>query len=310
VRPPAGLEAVSAVVFAAGFGTRLLPVTRTVPKPLVPILDVPLVDLAVEAVSAVASTIVVNAGHLGDGLADHLRPQAVEVFREGPEPYGNAATLRGVLEHLGDTTITYNCDLVSDLDVRLLVDEHRRAGRLATLACASVDAGADFVMDGGLRLIDRRARSVPGYLFLGAACFERKALAAIPDGRPLGLIEGLIGPLLEQGAIHVHEHAGYARDAGTLGNLLQINLDALGRGLSIASPGRVLPRDGDHAYVGPGAAVADESLGAGAVVGAGATVHPRARIASALIWSAEDVPPVVLHDCIFFGGDVLPVGPR
>jgi NDP-sugar pyrophosphorylase family protein len=310
VRSQPGAGDVSAVVFAAGLGTRLLPVTTAVPKPLVTILDVPLVDLAVRAVARATSTVVVNAGHLDELVAAHLASAPVDVFRERPNPYGNAATLRAVLDRLSRTVVTYNCDLVSDLDVRLLLDAHRRAGRAATLACTPVERGGDFVADGGsLRLIDGRTRSVPGYLFLGAACFERDAVERIPEKRPLGLIEALVGPLLARGEVNMYVHAGYARDAGTLTRLLEINLDALTGKVTIPFPGRVVTNESVSAYVGPGAVVADESLGAGAIIGAGASVHPDARISSSLIWKEERIPAGTLRNCIFFRGEAIAADP-
>ncbi|HEY7874626.1 MAG TPA: NDP-sugar synthase [Actinomycetota bacterium] len=308
MRPEPRPRDVTAVVFAAGLGTRLLPMTAAVPKALVTILDVPLVDLAVAAVSTVTSRIVVNAGHLAGSLTGHLQGAQVDVFVEEPAPYGNAATLRAVLDRAGGTVITYNCDLVSDLDVGLLLDAHRRGGRVATLACKPVNAGADFVADGdSLRLIHRRSRSVAGQLFLGAACFEREALTAIPRDRPLGLLEGLIEPLLTSDAIHVYEHDGYAKDAGTFRSLLEISRDALDGAIAIPFPGDVVTTPLGRGYVGPGARVAHESIGRDAVVGAGAFVHPEARIASSLVWSDENVPEVELRNCIFFRGAVISV---
>ncbi len=294
------------VVFSAGLGTRLLPITATCPKPLVPILDVPLIDLAIDKAEEFGARVFVNVSHLGDLIRRHVRDRDVHLLIESPRPYGHAATLRVLGDSLSDTVITYNCDLVSDVDLGLLLEAHRDAGRLATLACVHVTDHADIIPSGrSLQLSTQKSKELPGYRFIGAACFELEGIRRLPEELPLGLVEGLVRPLLEQDAVSLYLHRGYAQDAGTPRGLFRVNADAVNGELSVPTPGRIVQTDGGRAYVGPGASIAKGSLGVDAIIGAGARVHPESNVASSMVWPGEEVPISEIRDCIFFRGSAI-----
>ncbi|HWC14302.1 MAG TPA: NDP-sugar synthase [Actinomycetota bacterium] len=309
-RGRAGSGRLSEVVFAAGRGTRLRPLTERLPKALVPVLDVPLVDLALARGAAVGwAARFVNVSHHGRLLRDHLagRPGVV-VLDEGEEPLGTAGTLRRLLSDLERTVVTYNCDLVSDLDVAALLDAHAAGVQPATLAVRRVDARADLVIDGGgPRLVDRRSESRAGYLFLGAACFDRDVLRAIESRVPLGLTEGLLRGLVDAGAVNLFEHEGYACDSGTYQRLVRASVDMLARPDVVRAPGAIsadVP-----AYAGPGALVEDASLGPGAIVLAGAEVGAGASLRDCIVWPGEHVPAgAALANGIYFDGSFIPAG--
>ncbi|HEX2178790.1 MAG TPA: NDP-sugar synthase [Actinomycetota bacterium] len=295
------------VVFAAGKGTRLSPLTARTPKAMAPVLDVPLVDLALARGDGVGwAGRVVNISHPSAGLADHLRSrEGVTVFDEGAEPVGTAATLRCLLPRLSETVVTYNCDLVSTLDLGRLLEFHSRAAKPCTLAVRPVDRNGDLACEQGvLRLIDRRIEDRPGLLFLGAAVFDRALLQDIPDTQPLGLTAGLLRRVVDAQQVGLFEHPGYGRDAGSLDRYLQVNLDALDRGLlPVDAPGTVSP---EGWYTGPGAEAEQESLGSGAVVLAGARIGPGARLKNCLVWPGSFVPAgTVCEGGIWFEGALL-----
>ena len=238
------MSAPTLVVFAAGKGTRLRPLTSQVPKALAPVLDLPLVDLALARGDGVGwAGRLVNISHPSAGLAEHLSArESVAVFDEGAEPLGTAATLRCLLPRLSETVVTYNCDLVSNLDLGRLLEFHGRSAKPCTLAVRPVDRRGDLAAEGGvLRLIDRRVEDRPGFLFLGAAVFDRALLKDIPDTQPLGLTAGLLRRVVDAQQAGLFEHHGYGRDAGSLDRYLQVNLDALDRKVTLAAPGTVSP---------------------------------------------------------------------
>ena len=197
---------------------------------MVPVLDVPLVDLALARGERVDwTTRHVNVSGSSLALRRHLarhHPE-VHVFDEGSEPIGQAATLRALLARLAGTVITYNCDMASDLDLGKLLESHAANGKACTLAVQRVPKGADLVEDQRVRLIDRRAEDRAGFLFLGVACFEHGLLEAIPSSRPLGLVAGLLQRAIDEQRVGLHEHRTYACDAGTPDRLLAVNLAQL-----------------------------------------------------------------------------------
>lgn len=279
------------VVFAAGRGTRLRPLTGKIPKAMVPVLDVPLIDLALARNGSVDwAARFVNVSHAAPVLREHLREHSdVTLLEEGDEPLGTAATLRCLLPQLTETVVTYNCDLVGDLDLPKLLRQHTEVGEPATLAVKAVERGADMTIEGErLRYVDRRAEDRPGFVFLGAACFDRELLTTIPSATPLGLTAGLLARAIEEQCVAVLEHLGYARDAGTLESYLAVSLDALDPAkLVFDAPGTMSPGGW---YLGPGAQADEATLGHGAIVLAEARVGSGTTLSECIVWPGSVVP--------------------
>lgn len=274
---------------------------------MVPVLDVPLIDLALARSAGVEwDRTVVNVSGPSPGLREHLRNlPGVEIFDEGPEPLGQAATIRSLLPGLPGTVVTYNCDLVSDLDLGRLLEFHAYGGLPCTLAVTATRQGADIEAAGGrLRLVDRRLEDPPGFLFLGAACFEPELLREIPDTRPLGLAAAVLRPAIEQSRAALYEHPGYGFDCGSLGRYLSVSRSALGGRPAVHPPGEISP---EGWYRGPGARV-EGQLETGAVVLAGGRVAAGATIGHCIVWPGSVVRPGTYRGGIWFEDRWLPAG--
>lgn len=286
-------EPPSLVIFAAGKGTRMRPLSDELPKAMLPVLDIPLIDLALARSRGVPwATIVVNVAGPLPGLREHLaghHPQVL-VFDEGEQPIGQGATLRALHDRLSPTVVTYNCDLVSDLDLRALLARHTGAGSpAATLAVQAVASGADLTEHRGrLDFVDRRHHDLAGLLFLGAGCFTRDLITASDPDRFPGLAEALLRPAVEQGQAGLYRHPGYARDVGTPGSFLKVSLDALNPArLRVDAPGTLTAEGG---YLGPGAR-AKGAAGRGSILLAGSHLREGARASRCIIWPRSTVPP-------------------
>jgi hypothetical protein len=112
----------AAVVLAAGAGTRLAPLTRYRPKPLCPVANVPLVDLAVERAEAVTTSVAVNVHHGRLAMESHLAGR-VRLSIEEPEPLGTAGALsrlRGFID--GRPVVVLNSDAWTPAPLAPLLD--------------------------------------------------------------------------------------------------------------------------------------------------------------------------------------------
>jgi NDP-sugar pyrophosphorylase family protein len=278
---------------------------------MIPILDVPFVEVAVAKGDSIdwATRVINVSGPSAPVRGLMARRSEVRVFDEGDHPLGTAATLRELRSELSHTVVTHNCDLLSDLSLHDLIEAHRTNHKACTLAVKSVAERADFSMeDGRVHLLNRHEHTAAGLSFLGAACFERDALTNIGDAVPLGLVEGLLHPLVQDQEVAVYEHEGYARDTGTLGRYLAASIDALDLVAGLVDPPGTMTTDGLHAYVGPGATVNEESLGDGAIVLAGARVESGARLSNCIVWpDSVVVAGTDVTDGIWFEDRVLPV---
>jgi mannose-1-phosphate guanylyltransferase len=309
---------------AAGAGTRLLPLTRVVPKPLLAPAGRPLVDLAVEGLQAAGATrVVVNAHHGAELLTAELagRP-GVEVVAE-PALLGtggglvNAAHL-GLLGGGDDPVLVTAADhVVTPGDLAALVGFLDGSG--APLAAGLVPAGAESFR---LRLeAGRVARDPEGpWDSAGAYAVRAGLLCELAPG-PASLVGRVLGPLLGRGQLAGLPFRGPTEDAGTLPRLLGVSVGLLGARWPYAlPPGRLTRGAGNGpvflakgagadpaavlagpvvldagARVGPGAVVTRSVVGPGAVVGAGARVvgsflGPGARVEPGATVTAGLVP--------------------
>ncbi len=285
---------IDAVLFAAGRGERLRPLTDRIPKPAVPILDVPLGAWGLHGLLVASERALINVSHLPEATLAALAPYAeedrLEVLLEPAEPFGTAGTLRALGSRLADEVAVWNGDLLATVDIGALRQLHRSSGLPATLAVRRVKRGADLVIEGdrAVAFVDRRTDpETAGVQFLGVAVLGPEARALIPAHGAQGLGGAVIRPLAEAGELSVMIHDGYTIDVGTPHRYLQANLDVLG-GRAPAPPrpwpGTIVTAGSGSAYIGPGASVAPESLGPGAIVLGGAAVETTAHIERSVVW--------------------------
>jgi NDP-sugar pyrophosphorylase family protein len=302
---------------AAGAGTRLEPLTRATPKPLLAPAGRPLVDLAVEALRRAGATrVVVNAHHGADRLAAHLagRP-GVEVVAE-PVLLGtggglvNAAHL-GLLGQGDDPVLVTAADHVLDpADLTRLAAFLERSG--APMAAGLVPAATDPF---GLRLEGgagpRLVRDPAGPWDSAGAYALRAGLLCDLEPGPATLSGRVLGPLLDRGQLFGLAFRGPVADAGTLARLLEVSAGLLtGRWPYALPPGRLRQGVGDGpvlvaegAEVDPTAVLAgpvvvdrDARVGPGAVVtrsvvAPAAAVGPGARVTGSFLGPGARIPP-------------------
>lgn len=177
------------MLFAAGLGTRMGPLTATRPKPLVEVAGLPLIDHALAvADEAGVERIVANSHYLPDQIEAHLGERAIPVSREVPKILETGGGLRKALPLLqSDPVLTLNTDSVwtgRNPLVQLMTawDGNRMDGLLLLLpldrATGHVGQG-DFLIDGEGRL--SRAKGAGGPVFLGAQIVKTAGLADVPD---------------------------------------------------------------------------------------------------------------------------------
>jgi mannose-1-phosphate guanylyltransferase len=311
---------------AAGAGTRLLPLTRVTPKPLLAPAGRPLVDLAVEALQAAGATrVVVNAHHGAELLVAELagRP-GVEVLVE-PALLGtggglvNAARLGRLGQGDDPVLVTAADHVVTPADLAALAGFLDQTG--GPMAAGLVPGPTSFP----LRLDGTRLARDPAGPWDSAGTYAvRAGLLCDLEPGPASLAGRVLGPLLDRGELAGLPCNGPVADAGTLERLLATSAGLLaGRWPYALPPGRVVRGAGDGpvlvvegagpdpaaalagpvvldagSRVGPGAVVTRSVIGPGAVVGAGARVTgsflgpgahvaPGAEAAAALIPAAE-----------------------
>ena len=148
-----------AMIFAAGLGTRLRPLTDSMPKALVPVGGVPMLQRVIEKLKAAGiSGFVVNVHHFARQIEDFLAENgdfgvSVEISREPERPLETGGGIRKAEPYLrGGRFLVHNVDMLSDLDVRAFIAADRPSSLATLLVTDSGDADRYLLFDYSMRL--------------------------------------------------------------------------------------------------------------------------------------------------------------
>jgi mannose-1-phosphate guanylyltransferase len=216
---------VKAFLLAAGVGSRLKPITDTIPKCMVPIGGRPLLDIWLEAFDrAGVDEVLVNLHHLPDVVCDHLDartgPPVVRTFFE-PVLLGSAGTLIANREWVDGEELFLACyaDNLTDFDLRSLVQSHREHDAIATWTVFHSErpcAGGVVEIDAVGRVIgfvEKPAYPVSDLTNAGMYAFHPSVLDDIDDVPPKDIGFDLLPRLVGRARAVLVE--GYFRDIGT-----------------------------------------------------------------------------------------------
>jgi MurNAc alpha-1-phosphate uridylyltransferase len=144
-----------AIILAAGLGTRLMPLTESRPKALIPFKGVPLLERIIRNLGeAGISEIVVNVHHFADlveefleqlevpGVTIYLSDERNQLMNTG----GSLLHARDQLMH-GEDFLVHNVDVITNLDIQSLIKAHRKGGSLATLAVKKRNTSRSLLFD-------------------------------------------------------------------------------------------------------------------------------------------------------------------
>ena len=267
------------MVLAAGYGTRLRPLTDELPKPLVPIGDRPLIHhLGAQLRAAGVSRLVLNSHHHADAFAAAVLeslPLPAQVLHE-PEILGTAGGVHNARDALGaGEVLVWNGDILAELDVGELRRLHAAERALATLAVCEPSQGPGTVGIGEHGLVVRlrgerwgtEARSAD---FVGIQLLSAEARARLPAAGCL--VADLYQPARRAGdRVMAASVVRCWRDVGTLKSYLEANLGWLAR-------------EGRSSYVADGAGVAQGVTLERCVVGARAEITGQGLLRNVVAW--------------------------
>jgi mannose-1-phosphate guanylyltransferase len=285
-----------AVVLVGGFGTRLRPLTASMPKPMLPVGHRPMIARLVDRLGRGGVTDVV--------LALGFRPEPfIEAFPDGrcgdvalsyavePEPLDTAGAIRFAADAAGidDTFVVANGDVMTDLDVAALVAAHRRFGAEATLHLIGVDDPSafgvvDLADDGSVRaFVEKPAPGTePSNLInAGTYVFEPSVLDRIPAGTKVSIERDTFQRIVADGGLFGVATDDYWIDAGRPELYRAANLDLLDptRGTERCDP------------VAPSAQVADDAIVTNSIIGDRVTVAAGAQVVDSVL-----LPDAVVGD--------------
>lgn len=149
-----------AMVFAAGMGTRLRPLTDSMPKALVPVAGKPLLQHTIEKLKASGfNEIIINVHHFADRVIDFVRANddfgiRIEFSDESEKllDTGGGIKLASWFFDDGQPFLIHNVDILSNIDLTKLVKHYRDSNSVATLVCSERETSRYLLFDGSNRL--------------------------------------------------------------------------------------------------------------------------------------------------------------
>ncbi|MDX1932977.1 MAG: NDP-sugar synthase [Capsulimonadales bacterium] len=278
-----------AMILAAGEGTRLRPLTLALPKPMVPLVSVPLLTrtlrlLRAQGVTEIAANLFYRPEAIraelgtGESLGVRLR------FSEESVLMGTAGGVRRLAEFLDETFLVLYGDNLYAADFAPLIAFHRRKGATATMATFTApnpSACGLVLTDGSGRVTRFQEKPPPDQVFTdqanaGVYVLEPGIFDVIPPGTVCDFGKDIFPRLLVErpGSLFARPLDGYLQDTGTIPAYRQANWDLLeGR----AGP----PERGVH----PTAVIAEAALLLGRnVVGPGTRVGKGATLIETIVW--------------------------
>ena len=236
-----------AVILAGGKGTRLKPFTMTIPKPLLPLGDVPVLEIVMRQLAASGfDRVVLTLGHMaplfishfGDGTPFGLR---IDYLSED-EPLGTAAPLRQ-LQNPPEQFLVMNGDVLTDLSFRALMEAHRavRAGGTISVAARQekVDYGVIETDDKGdlANYIEKPVKTY--YVSMGINVLSARALKHLPAAGRFDMPDLMLAMHRAGERVHCHRTDCYWQDIGRFDDYARASEDFVAnprRFLAVGSP--------------------------------------------------------------------------
>lgn len=293
-----------AVALVGGQGTRLRPLTFRTPKPLLPLVNRPLLEFVVERCKRnEISDLVLSTNYLPDlfrvALGESLFGVAIEYIHE-VDALGTAGGVKNCESAIDDTFYVFNGDVLTGLNLVEMLKYHRSKSAAVTLYLTPVEdprAYGVVPLDGDGRvtafiekpsLADAPTNMINGGVYI----IEPEILEKIPRDEPYSFERQLFPDLVAEGApIYGYESDAYWLDIGTPEKYLQAHLDILTGALEAEIPGEEISSGvwvGSGVEIDPGAEVlAPVVIGDGARVEVGVRLEGPVSIGAGCVIGAE-----------------------
>jgi len=312
------------MVLAAGLGTRLRPLTYEITKPMVPVIDRPVMEHILDLLAKHGfEEVIANLHYFPDSIKQYFGDRID--YRVEDELLGTAGGVRACADFFcGEPFLVISGDALTDIDLRALADRHRAVGGIATLAVKQVADTREY----GVVLHDRDGR-ITGFQEkpapeealsdlgnCGIYVFSPEIFDYFPERPFADWAQDVFPALLENDVpFHIHEVREYWNDVGSLTELRQGTFDALGGELHVqiegseVSPGVTVAGatelPADAIVEGPAWIGAEVSVGAEVrlmgpiVIGDGARIGDGAQLRSTIVLPGTEIgAEAILIDAI------------
>lgn len=222
-----------AVILSGGFGTRMRPLTYTTPKPLLPILNKPLIEHVVDSLPREVDEVIIAANYKIDMLKEYFEDfdaeRDIKIVDE-PKPLGTGGAVKNVESHLTDTFFVINADIISSLNLEKYLDFYRSKDAIAAISAWEVDDPEEF----GIFALNEESRilkfqekpesweAFSNTINAGHYILEPEVLDLISKGEKVSMEREIFPQLIPKG-FYGYNFEGYWVDCGRPVSFLEAN---------------------------------------------------------------------------------------
>jgi mannose-1-phosphate guanylyltransferase len=220
-----------ALVLIGGFGTRLRPITYTVPKQLIPLAGKPMLFHVLDLLPSDVEEVVLATGYKAEMIDAFVRAHPPRMpVRTVPEaePLGTGGGMKNAGDGMSDPFFLLNSDVIARVDLVEMTRQHVSHGGVGTMGLAEVDDTRPYgvaALDSNDRIQAFVEKPEPAeapshWINAGFAVWNREVMDAVPPGRAVSFEREILPGLLARG-VYGFRLAGYFDDAGTPERLLR-----------------------------------------------------------------------------------------
>jgi NDP-sugar pyrophosphorylase family protein len=318
---------VKAVVLVGGEGTRLRPLTYSLPKPLLPIANQPFLERQLSWLARHGvDEVVLSLGYLPDAFEAHFPDgrfgDLVLRYAVEDHPLGTAGAIRYAAQGIDERLVVCNGDVLTTHDLGELVAFHDARGAEATICLTQVEDPSAFgvvpTRDDGevVAFVEKppKGKAPTNWINAGTYVLEPSVLDRIPGGRRVSIERETFPAVVADGSLYAVGTDDYWTDTGRPDLYLAANLDALagrrrdGR-VDPLGPGCDVAGEVVDSVVGAGSRIAARASVTGSVLLPGAVVDERAQVKGSCLGAGVRVGPgATVVDCVLGDGESVPAG--
>lgn len=228
-----------ALFLAGGMGTRLRPLTNHLPKPMVPIMGVPLLERNIcELKQCGISEIIVSTCYQAQCIEQHFAPDCRNGLKIHcvceEKPLGTGGAIKNCQKYFDETFLVFNSDILSNIDLKALIKFHQQKKADVTIAAIEVEDTSNYGVieyDPDETIVSFTEKPKPGeekshFINAGIYVFEPRVLDLIPEGQNVSVERDTFPLLLKNGfRMSVYRGSGYWIDIGTPQKYMQAHQD-------------------------------------------------------------------------------------
>jgi len=225
-----------AIILAGGYGTRLRPLTYSRAKPLLPIMNKPMVSYIAEQLPPEVDKVILAVNYRKDQIEQYFKNHDFGrelIVNDEPEPLGTGGATKFAQKHITGPFLVLNSDIICSLNLSKMIEYHKKHKAMATISLWPVENVSEFgVVDMGadegsvIGFVEKpKPQDAPSNLInAGAYMLEQDILDYIPSGKLVSMEKEIFPQIIQKtNRFFGYQFEGYWIDVGRITSYLDVH---------------------------------------------------------------------------------------